>query len=82
MPVNWRWRKISRLTRQRTESRGGLSFAVCVEETESPGAHGDVTIRLDGGTGGRRGSHGNVGLILVALNSYSIQRWLVKDKVA
>lgn len=82
MPVNWRWCKIYRLTRQRTESRRGLSFAVCVEETESPRAHGDVTIRLDGGNGGRRGSHGNVGLILIALNSYRIQRRLVKDKAA
>lgn len=70
MPVNWRWHKISRWTHQWAESRGRLNGAVSIEETECPGAHGDVTITFSGGDRGRRGSHRDIWLILVSLNSH------------
>lgn len=71
MPVNWRWHKISRWTHQWAESRGWLNVAVSIEETECPGAHWDVTITFSGGDRGRRGSHRDIWLILVSLNSHS-----------
>jgi len=59
MPVNWRRRNSSRLTRQ-TESGGGLSVAVCIGEAVRPGAHGDVAVTCSGGNRGGRGSHRDI----------------------
>lgn len=60
MPVN----------RGRAEG-GRLAIVVSAEKTERPRAHGDVAVALSGGDRAG-GDHGDVGLVLTALNAYRV----------
>lgn len=70
MPVNW-WRpESSRLTHHWAIIARRVIVAIDVEESHGPRAHGDVTVTLSYSNSRRGGSHRDIWLILVALNSH------------